>query len=674
MRRAASARFGLQPASQNYTPRVPTMNDPGAFKAGHPPAVDSRLFQLAIDQALDYAVFLLDRNGYILTWNRGARRLKGYEAQEIIGRHFSTFYTRESLDTGWPAHELKVAALEGRFEDEGWRVRKDGSRFWANVVITALREGSGQLLGFSKITRDVTDRKLHEEALARSEERFRLLVEGVTDYAIYMLDTDGLVSSWNAGAQRSLGYTPAEIIGRHYSRFFTAEDVQAGRPWEELAQARRTGRSEVEGWRVRKNGEHFWARAIVTALHDGEGRLRGFAKVTQDLTAHRHIQDLERAAKNVSEFIAILAHELRNPLAPIRTAMQVIAHTGPTHPARDALYKTIDRQSAQLVRIVDDMLDISRVTRGEFSIECAPVNLNDIARNAGETAAPFIETAAHKLQMQLTPEVVTVYGDAHRLAQLVTNLLTNAARYTPRGGTITVRTRTEQDWAYLSVRDTGRGIDAAWLERIFDMFFHGRPALERTGGGLGIGLAIARRIAELHGGSLHAVSEGRDKGSEFILRIPVMTPDVVKPREEPPEPGLGVAQQPRRILVVDDNADAAGTMEILLQSLGHRARVVHDGVAALRAAEDFRPHVVLLDIGLPGMDGYEVARRLRALKSDPAFRLVAVTGWGQQEDRQKSEEAGFDLHLVKPIDASDLTRAVSDAPMTIPSRSSPTSG
>ncbi|HEX7218838.1 MAG TPA: PAS domain S-box protein, partial [Burkholderiales bacterium] len=273
--------------------------------------VSDSLYKMLVEQARDYALFLLDREGRILSWNLGAQRLKGYAAEEIIGRHFSTFYTREAIESRWPEHELEVATAEGRFEDEGWRVRKDGSRFWANVVITALRDDHGQLLGFSKITRDVTDRKLHEEALRQSEERFRLLVEAVVDYAIFTLDAEGVVTSWNRGAERIKGYRRDEAIGKHVSRFFLPEDVEAGKPWEDLAIARREGRSESEGWRVRRNGERFWARAVVSAIYDDAGHLRGFAKITQDLTDQRHLQDLEKAARHVNEFIATLAHELR---------------------------------------------------------------------------------------------------------------------------------------------------------------------------------------------------------------------------------------------------------------------------------------------------------------------------------------------------------------------------
>ena len=351
--------------------------------------LDDNIYRLVVEQTRDYALFVLDPSGRVMTWNLGAQSIKGYSAEEIIGRHFSTFYTRESVDTGWPDHELKVATAEGRFEDEGWRIRKDGSRFWANVIITALRDENGKLVGFSKITRDLTDRRQHEEALRQSEERFRILVEGVVDYAIFMLDPAGTVTSWNAGAQRIKGYTPGEIIGKHVSRFYLPEELEAGKPWEELATARRTGRAESEGWRVKKNGERFWARAVMTALYDSDGHLRGFSKVTQDLTDRRHIQDLEKAAQNVNEFIAMLAHELRNPLAPIRNAVQVMAKAPAGGSAHVAMRETIDRQSAQLARIVDDMLDISRMTRGELVIERTALDLNDVVNRAVETAAPL---------------------------------------------------------------------------------------------------------------------------------------------------------------------------------------------------------------------------------------------------------------------------------------------
>jgi PAS domain S-box-containing protein len=592
------------------------------------PPLQQNIFELLVERVSDYAIFVLDPEGRIQSWNTGARLLKGYFPEEIIGRHFSVFYLPEAVANGWPAQELKVATMQGRFEDEGWRLRKDGSRFWANVIITALRDPGGQLIGFSKITRDVTARRQAEEVLRQSEERFRLLIEGVQDYAIFMLDPQGVVSSWNAGAQRIKGYSREEVVGKHFSIFYGAEDIAAGKPWQELAAALKTGRAEDEGWRVRKSGERFWARVVVTSLHDHDGRLRGFAKVTQDLSQREYARDLENTAQRVNEFIALMAHELRNPLAPIRTALH-------------------------LMDIVDDMLDIARVTRGTLSIEHARVDMAEVVARAVETATAG--RPKHNLSIDLASGPLLVTGDLARLTQVVGNLLTNAARYTPEGGSISVRGWREDGQVVLAVRDTGRGIPAASLESIFGMFVQGKDAIQRVGGGLGVGLALARRIAELHGGSVVAKSEGEGKGSEFTLRLPVGALPQAEPQAEAPPPPEKVAA--KRVLIVDDNLDAAATLDQLMRSLGHTTMVAHEGTQALKMAAEFNPEVVLLDIGLPGMNGYEVARRLRAQRGN-AMKIIAVTGWGTESDRSRSAEAGFDLHLVKPVDESALQRVM----------------
>ena len=625
-------------------------------------AISPAIYQMMAEQTVDYALFALDAAGMVATWNRGAQRIKGYAPEEIIGRHFSVFYTREAIDSGWPAEELRIASREGRLEDEGWRLRKDGSRFWASVVITALRDENGRLLGFSKVTRDLSERKKQEEALRQSEERFRLLIEGVTDYAIFLIDPQGMVTSWNAGAERIKGYSREEILGKHFSRFYIAKDLESGKPWEELALARRTGRAEDEGWRVRKNGELFWARVVITALYDTGSRLIGFAKVTQDLTERRHLRDLEKASQHVNEFLGMLAHELRNPLAPIRFAVNVMGKNPITDPTNESMRQMIDRQSAHLAHIVEDLMDISRVSRGKLEIERKSLDMVEVINRAIETATPSITGAHHQLEVDVLPAPLPVSGDIHRLTQILTNLLNNAARYTAQGGKITVKARAQDSWVVVDVSDNGQGIEPEMIDRIFDMFVQGRSPLQRVGSGLGVGLALARRLAELHGGSLIAHSEGANKGSVFTLRAPLDATRSAASDENRRAfaKETSSATAPRRILVVDDNEDAAVSLGLLLQSLGHQTCVVYSGDEAIKMAIAFRPDVVLLDIGMPGVSGYEVARRLQALKEQGPLRIIAITGWGQEEDKAKSKEAGFDLHLVKPVDAEQLARAVGE--------------
>ena len=420
------------------------------------------------DRATEYAIFLLDTAGRVMSWNPGAERLKQYAEDEILGKHFSVFYTAEDRERRWPESELDRATREGRFEDEGWRVRKDGSRFWANVVITALRDDQGVLLAFSKITRDLTQRRAVEERLRQSEERFRLLVDGVRDYAIYLIGPDGMITSWNTGAVRIKGYEAQEVLGRHFSLFYTAEDVQAGLPWSELALARENGRAEDEGWRVRKDGSRFWARVVVTSLHDEGGRLLGFAKVTQDMTQQRHAASLETSARRLNDFIAVLAHELRNPLAPIRNAAKLLGMVKPGEADFEMMRRAIDRQSAQLARIVDDLLDISRITRGTLEIRRDPVEVGEVVSRAVEATRPAIDAANQALTIELPPVgPVMVEGDELRLAQALTNILGNAARYTDQGGRIGLRVTThergEVGEVEISVRDTGRGIEPDML-------------------------------------------------------------------------------------------------------------------------------------------------------------------------------------------------------------------
>jgi PAS domain S-box-containing protein len=1069
-------------------------------------------FERLVAGVRDCAIFLLDRQGNVLTWNAGAEQIKGYRAGEIIGRHLSNFYPRDAVSSGWPDHELRTAAATGRFEDEGWRVRKDGSTFWANVVITALRDETGGVRGFLKITRDLTDRKQAEEKLRLSEERFRLMVEGVKDYAIFMLDPEGRVVTWNAGAERTKGYRADEIIGRHFSQFYPREAVERGWPDEELKRAAAEGRFEDEGWRVRKDGSTFWANVVITALRDEAGTLRGFAKVTRDLTERRQAEEntrrllreeaarqaaeeytreieqqrerlrvtlhsigdgviatdakgrvtllnpvaedltgwgsedaagqplqsvfriinestgqevenpvagvlregrvvglahptllisrdgkarpvddsaapirdvqgellgvvlvfrdgteqrakdrrraarlavtqslaeaetIEQAAPRVlqalgdnlgwkvggfwlvqppgqamrclelwhtpsvrgdgflevsrrlrfspgvglpgrvwesgqpawipdvsvdtnfpraaiaaeqglraalgfplragrqvlgmieffhnevrgpdadlmemvatigamigqfierrsaehrlryerewfrttlasigdaviatdtdgkvafvngvaqtltgwrqgeaigqpveavfrildeqtrrpienpallafkehvvlgpsnrtvltsrdgverpidssaapirdedgqvggavlvfrdvterrrleddlrklaadlsdadrrkNEFLATLAHELRNPLAPIRNALHVL-RLSPDRAPHDQALAMMQRQLEQLVRLVDDLMDVSRITRGKLELRSEPVPLATVVQSAVETSRPMIDHLGHELTVSLPDEPIIVDADLTRLAQVFSNLLNNSAKYMDPGGRIRLTAERRGEEVLVSVRDTGIGIAADQLSRIFEIFSQVEGSLERAQGGLGIGLTLVKRLVEMHGGRIEATSEGLGKGAEFLARLPVVAvaagPLAAGGRDE-----LGPVSSPLRIMIVDDNEDAANSLGMLLDLMGNDIRMGHDGLEAMNLAREYRPDVVLLDIGLPKLNGYEVARSIRQEPWGERTVLIAVTGWGQEADRRRSRESGFDHHMVKPVDPDELMR------------------
>jgi PAS domain S-box-containing protein len=617
-------------------------------------------FRRLVEEVTDYAIFLLDPEGRIASWNKGAQAIKGYTPEEIIGRHFSAFYPQEAIDRGWPEHELATAARVGRFEDEGWRLRKDGSRFWASVMITALRDDDGALIGFSKITRDLTERRAQEESVRQSEERFRLLLEGVEDYAIIMLDPEGRVSSWNSGAQRIMGYLASEILGHSFERFFTTEDRTEGDPGEELKRALLNRRSDSQGWRLRKDGTRFWADIVVTSLYDSEGRLYGFAKVVRDLSERKRMESLEEQGRHLTEFLAMLAHELRNPLAPIRNALGIMSVSKESAPQISWARDVIERQTAQLTRLVDDLLDVSRITRGKLRLQVAPMNLAAAIQRALESSRPLLDKRGHHVHLALPKEKLLVHGDVTRITQVVVNLLNNAAKYTPEGGDVWVKVAPEGEDAVVRVRDNGTGIAPELIENVFDLFAQGERTLDRSEGGLGIGLTLARRIVMMHGGSISAHSEGPGKGSEFVVRLPRLDPEAWEsgPTGNLERRGAGGK---RAILIVDDNRDAAESAAMLLRMAGHDVRIEHDGATAIARATASIPDVMLLDIGLPDMDGYEVANRVRALPGGQAVHILAMTGYGQEADRRRSRESGFNGHLLKPVMPADLFALVDAA-------------
>jgi PAS domain S-box-containing protein len=630
----------------------------GAAAARTTPAV--AVDYSALVQAIgDYAIFLLDATGHIVSWNLGAQKLKGYTAQEIIGQHFSRFYTQEAVARGWPAYELQQASLTGRFEDEGWRVRKDGTTFWSNVVITAIRNDAGVLTGFAKITRDLTAQREYVEALRQSEERFRLLVDCVKDYAIFMLDPQGYVVSWNAGAARIKGYTREEIVGRHFSLFYVPEEAAAGKPARELAIARQLGHVEDEGWRVRKDGSTFWANVVITAVHDESNRLRGFAKVTRDLTERRQREELERSSERMREFLATLAHELRNPLAPVRNAVGVMQLETGLSPAMMHSRDLIDRQVTHLTRLVDDLLDVGRIMSDKIELRVGSVVLGELVARAIEAARPFTDAHEQLVVPHVPDEPVFIRGDMIRLVQVLQNLLHNASKFSPPGSRIDVTGRIDYRMAVLEVRDAGCGIPAQSLDKIFQLFAQEKAGQNSGEGGLGIGLTLCKSLVEMHGGSIFASSEGLGCGSTFTLSLPLAgAPSNAAADETQP---VTREVSPLRILLVDDSHDSADSLAMLLELKGHEVRIAYGGEQALESAPRFVPQLAVIDIAMPRMDGYATLAALRVMPELAGTMFVAMTGFGHASDRERTRAAGFHAHLVKPVELAQFDALLAQA-------------
>jgi PAS domain S-box-containing protein len=627
--------------------RNPAQDPPSLLRRGQ-----EELFRRLVDSVRDYAIFMLTPEGTIASWNAGAQRLKGYTAREAIGRHFSMFYPAEAIAAGWPDEELRRARIHGRLEDEGWRLRKDGTRFWANVIITPVRDAMGELLGYSKVTRDLTERRRQEQLLRDSEEKLRLVVEGVRDHAMFLLGPDGRVASWNHGAERVLGHDESDVLGVPVASLYTDEDRAAGKPQAELLSAHHSGFFEADGWRVRGDGTRFWAHLTLTALEGPHGEPRGYVQIVRDLSERLRMRELEDEGQRIHEFIAMLSHELRNPLAPIASTVELLKKASASDEI-DRYADLIGRQAEQLRRLVEDLLDVSRVTNGRIRIVSAPLELNTLVQLATEAARPGVEALGHRLELHLPAGSTFVDGDATRLTQVVSNLLSNAAKYTPRGGRIDVALARDGGVATLQVTDSGMGMSEALMRRAFDPFVQGSRGLDRSGGGLGIGLTLVRRIVELHGGTAAVSSAGAGLGTRFTVTLPLApTPAAATPSA--PRPPAPMLTRRQRILVVDDNRDAADSLAELLRLTGHEVSLAHDGEQAVQVAEGLRPDAILLDLGLPGMDGYEVARRLRASPALAHTRLIALTGYGQASDRRATAEAGFEAHLVKPVDFGAL--------------------
>lgn len=531
---AAADRSGRHPdkvgdAHRQTASSAATVEVPPADQATNP-----ELFRRLVSSVRDYAIFALDPTGHIMTWNEGAQHIKGYAPSEIIGKHFSIFYPPERVAEGFPDYELRSAAATGRFEDEGWRIRKDGSRFWASVIITALHDDDGKLIGFAKVTRDLTERRAAEEAMRLSEERFRLIVQTVRDYAIFLLDPNGFIATWNAGAERINGYDADEIIGKHFSIFYPPEDRDWDKPAWELREAIRDGRFEDEGWRVRKDGSRFWANVIITALRDEEGHLVGFAKVTRDLTERRaaeqrsvddarRIAAAEAANRVKSEFLTVMSHELRTPLNAIGGYSDLLEMgvAGPVTEQQREYLERIRSSKQHLLGLINDVLNYSRIEAGQTQYQMGDVSLKDVVQSTVLMVTPQAKAKNIAVTVADPGSDVPALADRFKVDQIMLNLLSNAVKFTPDGGRILVTYQPRAGKPSVTVTDSGPGIEADKWSAIFEPFVQLERSFKNPQEGTGLGLAISRDLARGMGGDLFVESPpGEGATFTLVLRSP----------------------------------------------------------------------------------------------------------------------------------------------------------
>jgi two-component system, chemotaxis family, CheB/CheR fusion protein len=486
------------------------------------------------------------------------------------------------------------------------------------------------------------------------------IVESSND-AIIGKSLDGTIQSWNAAAERLFGFTAQQAVGHHISLVIPPELMhEENRIVEQLKSGQRIEQYETE--RMRSDGQRIMVSLTISPIKDDAGNVTGASKIVRDVTDRHRLEDhLRRLAADLSEndrrkneFLATLAHELRNPLAPMSNMLEVVKRADGDGETLKRAYDTIERQLAQMVRLVDDLLDLNRITHDRLELRRSEVELSSVIQQAVEVARPLIDAAGQKLTVNLPAEPIYLNADRARLAQVFGNLLNNSCKYTRPQGQISLSAKRVDDEVLVTVRDNGAGIPADKLSSIFDMFMQVDRTAERSQGGLGIGLTLVQRLAEMHGGSVEAKSDGEGKGSEFVVRLPVLEKRAEVSSTETAAPARTSAQ--RRILIVDDNQDSADSLAMLLQLTGNETYMAHDGVEAVEAIEKHRPEVVLLDIGLPKLDGHEVCRRIREQPWGKDIVVIALTGWGQEDDRRKSEEAGFNGHLVKPVDYDKLLK------------------
>lgn len=624
------------------------------------------------------AVLTTDTEDRVTFLNQAAQALTGWPAADAHGQPLGTVFRIVNEQTRQPAENpVRRALRDGRvvgLANNTILISKDGTERAIEDSAAPIRSEKG-VAGVVLVFRDVTARRRADEALRKSREQMAL----VTDHAPVLLahcDAAGRYLFVNRPYAERFGLRPEDVIGKHIAEVVGEAAFARFRPYVDAALAGAPVTFEAE---IPYEGiEPQFMQAAYAPERDAAGRVVGLVAAIVNVTDRRRaeeavrtsetrfrqlaeerlrlVEELKDTDRRKDEFLAMLAHELRNPLAPIRNAVQVLRMAGPGDGALQHARDLIDRQVSHLVRLVDDLLDVSRITRGKINLRSEPVDLAAVVASAVESSRPLIDARRHDLALTLPDRPALVMGDLTRLSQVVLNLLNNSAKYTPEGGKLALTVERHDSQAVIRVRDNGVGIAPELLAQVFDIFTQAERTLDRAQGGLGLGLTLVRKLVEMHGGSVAAASRGLGQGSEFVVRLPLadlrspMEAGADEAKRESPNENCRLC----KVLVVDDNVDAADSLALLLRLTGNEVRTAYDGPNALQAAEEHRPDVIFLDIGLPGMDGYEVGRRLRQQPGFEQTPLVAVTGYGSADDRRRSDECGFYAHLVKPVSPADV--------------------
>jgi PAS domain S-box-containing protein len=619
---------------------------------------EEQRFRLLIGSVTDYAIYMLDRDGNVASWNPGAERFKGYKADEIIGQHFSRFFTPEDLQSELPARAMRIAAREGRFEAEGWRVRKDGTRFWASVVLDPIRDERGHLLGFAKITRDITDKKDRQQALFESEQRFRMLVQAVRDYAIYMLDTDGRITNWNAGAEAIKGYRADEIIGEHFSRFYTEEERDRGVPKLALETALKEGTYEREGWRVRKDGSLFWASVVIDPIFGAHGEHIGFAKVTRDITQKKRDQEeleqtreaLAQAQKlqALGELTGGIAHDFNNLMTVIAGASDFLLKNRDLPEEKKLQYlKAIVDTTERATSLTNQLLTFGRRQSIKPVVIDLTVRLDAFAEMVGRMLGSRI-----KVTLDLRSKSPHVEVDPTQLETALLNAAVNARDAMDGGGELTLMTSDTRfegkDAICITIRDTGGGIPSDVLNRVFEPFF----TTKEIGKGTGLGLSQIHGFAAQAGG-IAQIESAEGKGTALKIILPrtekAVQADATKERPSALPKGL-------KVLLVEDNAQVREFASDLLRDLQCEVEDVADGEQALGKARANGFDLLFSDVVMPGMSGIELAEKIR--EERPDLPVLLATGYSAELLGDKSGQFAV---VAKPYDGTTLAGAISSA-------------